>query len=90
MILIKHFTLLAICVIVFGSATESQYLEYSIENLDDQELLDRHIERLDAGFQIKTEIESLKPSSINRNNSDAQNILYQKGQISYSRKSAYY
>lgn len=88
--LIKHLTLLAICIIIFGSATESQYLDYSVEELNDLELYDRHIERLDSGFQIKTEIESLNPSFINRSHNDAQDVLYQKGQRSYARKSAYY
>lgn len=87
---IKYLSLLVTCIIVFGSATESQYLDYSIEQLDDQELIDRHIERLDSGFQINTEIESINLSSIYRNSNDAPSELYQKGQLSYSRKSAYY
>lgn len=88
--LIKHLSLLAICVILFGSATESQYLAYSIENLNSQELLERNLERVDTGFKVNTEIESINPSSINRTNNDAQDVFYHKGQRSYSNKSAYY
>jgi len=86
----KHLLLLAICVVTLGSASESIYLSYAIESLDEQELLDRQIDRNDKGFKIETEIESFHlnfdEAEANSNPID----FHLKSHQSYARKSAYY
>lgn len=87
----KHLLLLAICVITLGSASESQYLSYAIESLDDQELIDRQIDRNDKGFQVETAIESFHLNNdVDDETMSSMNDFKLKGNKSYARKSAYY
>lgn len=86
--ILTRLTILAFCIMFCGSAKESIYLEYSIENLTTEKLLDRQIQKSETGFPLdihlnsthsKTEIKSL-----------SNNQLYTKGQKSYSQKNTLY
>ena len=86
----KHLLLLAICVVTLGSASESQFLDYSLESLDAQEILDRQSDRNDKGFQLETEINSFHSNTDEIKELKEAADFYRKGRRSYSRKSAYY
>ena len=86
----KHLLLLAICVVTLGSASESQFLDYSLESLDAQEILDRQSDRNDKGFQLETEINSFHSNTDEIKELKEAADFNRKGHRSYSRKSAYY
>lgn len=87
----KHLLLLAICVVTLGSASKSQYLSYSIEPLDEQQVINRAIDRNDKGFQVETAIESFHLNNdVDDETMSSMNDFKIKGNKSYARKSAYY
>lgn len=84
----KRLLLLAICVISFGSASDSQYLAYSIDNPSTEEFFDRHIQKEDQGFNIESEISPSHPKPLEQ--LIEVNDMSIKSYRSYTAKSAYY
>jgi len=90
MLYIKRLLLLTICIITFGSATESVYLDYSLESITPQEILERQVDKNDNGFGLDTSVESYQPIIKTNKVKTNSGILEVKGYRSYSSKSAYY
>lgn len=88
---LTRLSLLFICISTFVSATPSIYLEYSIEKPSYEALIDRHTLKSDQGYDIEIRTNPFHKHTIERNSPElAIEDLNQKGQNSYSGKSAYY
>lgn len=81
-------SLLAICLVFCGASKESIYLEYSIERLNPQEILDRQMQKSDQGYPLGINVRSIHPEEIIKSTED--NHPYTKGQRAYSQKNTLY
>lgn len=84
----KRLLLLTICIVTFGSAKKSQFLEYSIDTPSVEESIDRLIQKENQGFNVEIEVSPFHPKSPDQY--QQANDLNSKSHRSYCRKSAYY
>jgi len=83
----NRLSLLLICLSIFGSATPSQFLDYSVDKPTVEEFINRQNLKEDQGFILETEVSPYHPQITGR---QTPKELQGKSHSSYTRKSAYY